>query len=114
MGAWGYEAYDNDDAGDFFTELTGSKDVTHVVKKALKNNSEHGTVRAAAHFLSIIKQYMKEPDLYAKHMGELIVRLEALLKDEAFFADWKEPAAAKRAVKKELKALLKCKFELSY
>lgn len=109
MGSWGYKPYENDDAGGFFYTLTEADDAVRLIAKALKNGSEDGEVRAAAHILTIIRKYVADPDLYEKHIDQSISRLMLLGNDSEYLNDWDSPADAKKAIQKELRALKKCK-----
>ena len=109
MGAWGYKPCENDDAGDFFCTLTENGDAVRTIAKTLKNGSEDGQIRAAAHILAIIRKYVADPDLYAKHISKSIQMLKSLANDDEYLNDWDHPADAKRAIQRELRALKRCK-----
>jgi len=106
MGSWGYKAFDDDQACDFFDNLAKSNDVTSIIKTTLKSG-EDGEDRAAAHFLYVIRKYIINPSLYEQHIKEAIGNLEALLKNKDYIEGWDDPAAIKKAVKKQLTALKK-------
>jgi hypothetical protein len=109
MGSWGYKPYENDDAGGFFCTLTEADDAVRVITKALKRGSEDGEARAAAHTLAIIRKYVARPYLYLQDINKSIQRLELLLNDDEYLNDWNDPADAKKAIQKELRALKRCK-----
>jgi len=106
MGSWGYKLFDDDQAMDFFDELSRSNDATAIIKAVLKGG-EDGEARAAAHFLCLIRKYIINPSLYEQHVKEAIGQLEALLKDKDYTENWDYPAAIKKEIRKELVALKK-------
>ena len=105
MGTWGYGPCDDDDARDFIDELIQAKDATTIVGDAFGDENYAGTIRAAAHFLTLINGYAGNRRLYMRQVKTAIQQLENLLGDEEWIGAWDDPKAAKKAIKKQVAVL---------
>ena len=82
MGAWGYEAWDNDDAADWFDKLFSATKLAARVEKALnkKDIEEYaGQIRAAAYVLVALgRNYIWPIEDLDRHLQLAIEKLEAI------------------------------------
>jgi len=106
MGAWGHKFNENDEAGDFYDLLIGSKDAAKILEGTLRRGSPH-EIRAAARFLVIIRSYVQSARLFDEHLTRAVAALKDILGDKEWIDAWDDPPAAKRELKKELAALNK-------
>ncbi len=82
MGAWGHEAWDNDDAADWFGDLFAKTKLAARVEKALntKDVEEYaGRVRAAAYILVALgRGYIWPSEELDRHLRLAIEKLEEI------------------------------------
>lgn len=97
MGMWGYAAWDNDDAADWFGDLFQATKLAERVEKALRRKDaeeDFGVIRAAAHVLAVLGvNYVWPVERLEADLDLAIGRLEELKSLEEFDGDTEFQAA---------------------
>lgn len=97
MGMWGFAAWQNDGAADWFGELFQASKLATRVEKTLKERDIeewHEEIRAAAYVLVALGQnYIWPVDVLDQHLRLAIEKLEAIKQLEEFEGDEKFAAA---------------------
>lgn len=91
MGAWGSNAWDNDDAADWFGDLFAATKLAQRVEKALKTKDVEeyaGKIRAAAYVLVALgRVYVWPVDDLERHLKLAIEKLTAISEFEDYQGD---------------------------
>lgn len=103
MGTWGTGPYESDSAGEWLSET-----LVPPIEKALKKGSDADARVAAA----ALTDYLGKHESVADLVDLAIERLEDILEDEDYVESFTDPAAAKRAVKSQIRKLRKMRDDL--
>ena len=107
MGAWGTEPYDNDGSADWFGDTMAKTKLPKRIGDTLKKKDPYyDNWRAAAYLLQQIGHvYVYDINVLEEHLALAVVRMNEILTDKEWIADWKDSAKIKRALKKQIKEL---------
>lgn len=97
MGTWGYGPYQNDSAVDWLAD-----NVRERATKGLESKTPE-EVRVAA---ALLVEYLSKHQNVEDEAALAIERLEDLL-ESSWLDAWSDPAAAKREIRKQIRALKK-------
>lgn len=107
MGAWGKEPYANDTACDFFAvAMRGEKASLPEHIGAALNSGYEDEVRAAAFLLEKVGYgYVYPHEKREEHLELAISKLQALLENETWINDWKNPDDMRAELRRQIDAL---------
>jgi hypothetical protein len=113
MGQWGTKPCENDDACDFFYLMPEKDNFPAHIWTYLKQD-DASVVRGPAFVLAQIAKYIRDPNLFQRHVTKAIKRLKELLTDEEWLADLSDKTALKKSVKKQISDLEKVLLQLEW
>lgn len=116
MGQWGSKPNENDDACDFFYLMIEKDDFSAHVWNYLKQ-SDSSVVRGPAYFLTQVAKYIRNPNLFKRHVTKSIKKLKKLLTNEDWMDDFVELSdrdALRKSVKKQISDLERVLLQLEW
>jgi hypothetical protein len=105
MGAWGEGPFENDDAGDFWYNIRETEKPLKYLEKTLNDNRQgyENERRAAAAFIQFLLRFDRRSLQRLRKVA--LQSLRELKSDEGFIETWRDEAAVKRELNKEIRNL---------
>ena len=116
MGQWGTKPCENDDACNFFYTMIESNNFPALVSGHLKHDYP-SVVRGPAYFLTQVAKYIRNPNLFKRHVTKSIKKLKKLLTNEDWMDDFVELSgrdALRKSVKKQISDLERVLLQLEW
>lgn len=112
MGTWGYEAWDSDEAVDWFKSTFNDLNLDNRIEEALRYSDEYGRIRAVGYLLSVLAHssyvWPGDPDLRTGHIQKALSYLREMIdpdSDSDFLALWDSDPQIVAQVQSEIASL---------